>query len=45
MKALKFWVEIFKKLIDAWDTVSTDLGYTPFANKQTKNSPESSIKK
>jgi hypothetical protein len=44
MKALKFWVELFKRLIDAWDTVSTDMGYTPFANKQEKVSPKSDIK-
>jgi hypothetical protein len=32
MKALRFWIEIAKHMLNAWDTVSADLGYSPFAN-------------
>jgi hypothetical protein len=45
MKALRFWIEIAKQVLNAWDTVSTEMGYTPFANKQTKVSSKSDIKK
>jgi len=44
MKALRFWIEIAKHVLNAWDTVSTDMGYTPFANKQTKVSPKPTVK-
>jgi hypothetical protein len=32
MKALRFWIEIAKHMLNAWDTVSADLGYSPFTN-------------
>ena len=37
MKAIRFWIELAKHMLDGWNTVSNDLGYTPFDNKQTKN--------
>tara|TARA_B100000780_G_scaffold259155_1_gene209988 strand:+ start:851 stop:988 length:138 start_codon:yes stop_codon:yes gene_type:complete len=37
MKAVRFWIELAKHILDGWNTVSADLGYTPFDNKQTKN--------
>jgi hypothetical protein len=32
MKALRFWIEIAKHVLNAWDTVSADMGYSPFTN-------------
>ena len=45
MKAIRFWIELAKHLLDGWNTVSTDLGYTPFDNKQTKNKANTEDKK
>lgn len=44
MKALRFWIEIAKHVLNAWDTVSADMGYSPFANKQAKTSPKPTVK-
>lgn len=45
MKAVRFWIEICKRLVDAWDIVSTDLGYSPFANKQKDAQIKPEVKK
>lgn len=45
MKALRFWIEIAKHLLNAWDTVSADLGYSPFTNGKKNAQTSAEVKK
>ena len=45
MKALRFWIEIAKHMLNVWDTVSTDLGYSPFTNGKKNAQTQPKIEK
>ena len=44
MKALRFWIEIAKHMLNAWDTVSADLGYSPFTNGKKNAQAQPKVK-
>jgi hypothetical protein len=45
VKALRFWIEFAKHCINGWDTISSDMGYTPFSDRKTKNKVNTEVKK
>ena len=45
MKALRFWIEIAKHMINGWDTISSDMDYSPFTDRKTKNKINTEVKK